>query len=178
MEINKLGINGLLMIKNDPFLDNRGSFEANWDSNWLQQSGLSFQPQNACHSYNLKANTLRGMHYQQEPYGQAKWVSCISGSVFDVVVDLRPSSSTYLQWEAVTLEGGSGISIYIPSGCAHGFLTLQDHTTISYLIEGEYMPTSAAALRWNDAAVNIKWPVKEEVLIISDKDKNLPAFIV
>jgi len=176
MAFARLKIDGAWLIINDVFTDVRGAFEAAWEAADLEKEGLLFKPESACHSYNTKAGTLRGMHYQAAPYGQAKIVSCSNGTLYDVMVDMRPGSPTYLMWEAIELSGASGKSVYIPAGCAHGFLTLQDHTIVTYLIEGAYHPQAAAAVRWNDKAIGIEWPSVQGALILSERDKNVPDF--
>jgi dTDP-4-dehydrorhamnose 3,5-epimerase len=159
----------------DPvFRDVRGAFEVFWEFEDFEKVGISFKPISSHHSYNTVKGTLRGMHYQLQPHGQAKLVSCISGAVYDVMVDLRPGSPTYLNWEAVELSAGCGKSIYIPAGCAHGFVTLQDHTTIGYLIEGTYNPDAAGTVRWDDPAIGINWPIQQPIL--SDRDRKAPDF--
>ncbi len=118
--------------------------------------------------------TLRGFHFQKSPYGQAKLVSCVSGKALDVIVDLRRDSSSFGNWHATELEAASGKSIYIPAGCAHGFLTLEPNTTIAYLIEGEYLPQAGRVLRWNDPKLAVAWPVTDPIL--SDKDAAAPGW--
>lgn len=174
MNCTALKIKGSALFTEPVFQDARGAFEVFWEAVDLEKAGILFRPVSAHHSYNTVKGTLRGMHYQQAPFGQTKLVSCISGAVYDVMVDMRPDSPTYLQWEAVELSAGSGKAIYIPAGCAHGFVTLQDHTTIAYLIEGDYKPEAAGTLRWNDPAVGINWPVTDPIL--SDRDRNAPDF--
>ena len=115
------------------------------------------------------------MHFQQPPHGQTKLVSCVQGAAWDVIVDLRPDSPTYKCWHGETLEAGSGRAVFIPAGCAHGFLTLKDETTISYLIEGDYNPTAAGVVHWNDPAFGIEWPIRDPIL--SERDRLAPDFI-
>ena len=174
MDCSSLIIDGSWLFTDRVFKDARGAFEVSWESVDLNKAGIAFNPVSANHSYNTKKGTLRGMHYQLPPYGQSKLVSCISGAAYDVMVDLRPHSPTYLSWHAVELSAGSGKSVYIPAGCAHGFVTLQDNTTIAYLIEGEYSPEAAALVRWNDPVIGIQWPVTDPIL--SDRDRNAPDF--
>lgn len=138
----------------------------------MERAGISFLPANAHHSYNQHKKTLRGMHYQLAPYGQDKLVSCVSGSVYDVMVDMREESPTYLQWVAVTLTACSGRAVFIPAGCAHGFLTLESHTTIAYLIAGQFNPAAAATVRWDDPAVGINWPDLDGDFTISARDRD------
>jgi dTDP-4-dehydrorhamnose 3,5-epimerase len=156
------------------FTDSRGSFEVYWEEELLRNQGISFRPTNAHHSYNAKEGTIRAFHYQETPHGQAKLVSCVAGRIWDVVVDLRSESPTFLQWKSVELCAASGRSVFIPAGYAHGFATLEDHSTVAYLIEGEYHPLSSRVLRWTDPAFNVPWPISDPIL--SDKDRNAPLW--
>ena len=154
------------------FKDIRGSFEVFWEESILNASGISFRPENAHHSYNHNRKTLRGLHYQLHPYGQDKLVSCVRGSVYDVMVDMRKDSPTYLQWTGIELHAASGRSVFIPAGCAHGFVTLEPDTTIAYLISGLYNPSAAATVRWDDPLIRIQWPELEGEYFISERDRN------
>ena len=164
-----LDVLGVVVFDNPPFRDARGAFESFWEMKDLSSEGIWFRPCSACHSYNAKSGTIRAFHLQRPPFSQAKMVSCVSGKAWDVILDLRPESPTFRRWGAIELSAASGKAVYIPAGCAHGFATLEDNTTIAYLIEGEYRPESAAVVRWNDPALGIDWPVS--VPIISDKDR-------
>lgn len=171
-KFEELRIAGARLLQTSVFKDSRGAFESFWEREHLAAAGVSFAPSNAHHSYNSKAGTIRAFHLQRPPHGQAKLVSCVSGRTWDVVLDLRPESPTFRQWDAVELSSASGKAVYIPAGCAHGFATLQDNTAIAYLIEGEYRPEAAAVVRWNDPSLGITWPVSDP--IISDKDRQAP----
>ena len=157
------------LLKSHPFHDERGSFEVLWDASLFRRFGSNFNPASSAFSYNEKENTLRGMHYQRPPYCQAKLVTCIRGSVIDVIVDLRPHSPSYMRWAATELTASSALSILIPKGFAHGFLTLTDHATMAYLIEGEYQPSAAGVIRWNDPAFGINWPALNPILAQRDR---------
>ena len=174
MRHKPMNIQDSYLLQTPVHQDNRGQFEVFWEEHLLNEVGIKFNPSNAHHSYNSVAGTLRGMHFQQTPHGQSKLVSCVSGSVWDVLVDLRSESTTYKQWGAQRLDAASGKAIYIPAGCAHGFLTLTDNATIAYLIEGDYQPGSGRVLRWDDEDIGIEWPIKTE--IISETDKNAPRW--
>jgi dTDP-4-dehydrorhamnose 3,5-epimerase len=169
-------IKDAFLFTDEPFRDNRGGFEVFWDKDLLEKAGIDFDPASAHHSYNTARYTLRGMHYQAQPHGQDKLVSCVSGAAYDVVVDMRTDSPTYLAWEAVSLHAASGIAVYVPKGCAHGFLTLEPHTTIAYLISGQYIPAAARVARWDDPKFNIQWPYSGDGIIMADKDK-LASFL-
>lgn len=164
------------LIKSKPFHDLRGSFEVFWEAPKLAAIGIDFNPASNAFSYNEKAGTLRGMHYQKSPYGQAKLVTCINGHALDVIADLRPESPSYLCWAATELHAKSGQAIYIPAGYAHGFVTLSDDTTLAYLIEGDYLPHASSIVRWNDPALGINWPVTD--LILSERDQTAPDLVL
>lgn len=174
MKTIPLKIPGALLLECDRFRDDRGVFLTFWESATAYQGGIAFSPHSAHHANNERAGTLRGMHYQREPHAQVKLVSCTSGRIREVVLDLRPESPTYLQWEAIEQEYPESHALLIPRGCAHGYLTLQDHTSVTYLIGGAYMPEAAAVVRWNDQAVGIQWPVSDPIL--SEKDRMAPDF--
>lgn len=175
MTVIDLPIEGAKVLTTTPFRDARGTFEVFWEQTDLRAAGLLFVPASACHSYNLKAGMLRGMHFQRAPFGQAKLVSCVQGAAWDVMVDLRPASPTYRKWHGETLAAASGRTVLVPAGCAHGFVALKDDTTIAYLIEGDYQPTASGVVRWNDPAFGIEWPVSEPML--SERDRMAPDFV-
>lgn len=172
--IEPLPINGASLITTRLFHDNRGCFEVFWEKELLVPKSISFSPSNAHHSYNTLAGTLRGIHFQKSPYGQTKLVSCVSGRVWDVMVDLRSDSNTFGNWHATELTAASGRAILIPAGCGHGFVTLEPHTTVAYLIEGKYVPDAGRVLRWDDAKLGIDWPCQDPIL--SDKDAAAPGW--
>jgi dTDP-4-dehydrorhamnose 3,5-epimerase len=172
IEFTSLSVEGAALLTTPVFSDIRGSFEIFWEEGLLSSAKLSFKPVNAHHSYNSKAGTLRAFHYQKAPHGQTKLVSCVAGKVWDVMVDLRPESPTKHQWAASELSAGDGRSHYIPKGCAHGFVTLEDHSTVAYLIEGDYVPVASSLFRWNDPTIAVPWPVADPIL--SDKDRDAP----
>jgi dTDP-4-dehydrorhamnose 3,5-epimerase len=163
------------LLKSKPFRDLRGSFEVFWEAPELAAIGINFNPVSNAFSYNEKAGTLRGMHYQKSPHGQAKLVSCITGCALDVIADLRPESPSYLRWAATELRANSGQAIYIPVGYAHGFVTLSDHTTLAYLIEGDYLPHASGTVRWDDPILGINWPIAD--LILTERDQTAPNFV-
>lgn len=165
-------IHGVSVIISDLFEDNRGAFESIWENHKPVLADRSFKPSSTNFSYNTHKFTLRGMHYQLSPYQQSKLVTCVHGKLLDVVVDLRKKSVTYKKWTAFELTARSGKSVFIPRGCAHGFLTLEDHTTLAYLIEGKYMPEHSGVLHWRDPEIAIRWPIDNPIL--SEKDRLAP----
>ena len=130
MEIKELPITGALLLTNTVFVDNRGSFEVSWDRHDSFFQDFEFAPHSVQHSYNDKSGTLRGMHFQCAPHWQKKLVFCVSGAIWDVIVDLRHDSPSFKRWSSVELSAKSGKCVYIPEGCAHGFITLKDNSTL------------------------------------------------
>jgi dTDP-4-dehydrorhamnose 3,5-epimerase len=170
MTFSSRSIAGSFVFACPPVSDARGQFSMSWDAKVFRDAGIVFRPVSACHSFNAATSTLRGLHYQVSPYGQSKLVCCSRGAVLDVTVDLRGDSTSYLTWDAIELREGDGLSLYIPEGCAHGFLTLEAASMVAYLIEGEYQPESRRVLRWDDPAVRIPWPCMDPIL--SDMDRH------
>lgn len=165
-------IPGLVEIHSDASRDDRGSFRRLFDAEAFAENGLLSSPVHVNVSDNAKAGTLRGMHYQAEPLADRKVVTCLRGSVFDVVVDLRQASPTFLQWHGVTLSEHNGVGLDVPEHCAHGFITLEDSTTVHYLMSVPYMPDLSEGVRWNDPSIGIDWPIRPTV--ISKGDADLP----
>jgi len=116
------------------------------------------------------------MHFQEKPYEEAKLVRCTQGSIYDVIIDLRPSSATYMRWIAVELSAENRKMFYIPEGFAHGFQTLEDNSEVFYQMSENFVPTAAKGVRWNDPAFSLKWPEAERT--ISSKDLTYPDFIL
>lgn len=166
-------IEGLIIIDNKSFYDNRGYFRETFrnDNNIC---GFDFVQDNE--SFSKKAGTLRGLHFQKKPHSQAKLVRVPWGSIIDVVVDLRPESKTFGQWEMVELSAENGYQLFVPQGFAHGFCTLVDDTVVSYKVSDYYSPECDSGLIWNDPDLAIPWPFPKEKMIISDKDALLPLF--
>jgi dTDP-4-dehydrorhamnose 3,5-epimerase len=125
-------------------------------------------------SYNVRAGTLRGMHWQDEPHAEAKLVRCTRGAMYDVIVDLRAEAPTYCQWCGIVLTAESYRMLYVPRGVAHGFQTLEDDTEVFYQMSHRYSPESARGVRWNDPVFAIKWPLA--VTSISERDQSYPDF--
>ena len=152
--------------------DERGSFGRLFDEALFRARGLDLALSQASFSYNIAAGTLRGMHYQREPWAETKLVRCTRGRVFDVIVDLRAGSETRLGWFGVELDERARNAIYVPAGFAHGFVTLTPDAELHYEISAPYHPGSSAGLRWDDPSVGIDWPVEPSV--ISARDTAFP----
>lgn len=154
--------------------DERGFFARTWCQREFKEYGLNPTLVQCNISFNIKKGTLRGMHYQAAPCREAKLVRCTFGSIYDVIIDLRPESETFKQWISVELTANDRKMLYVPEGFAHGFLTLMDNTEVFYQMTEYYAPGYARGIRWNDPAFGIQWPI--DVLIISEKDKQFPDF--
>jgi dTDP-4-dehydrorhamnose 3,5-epimerase len=174
MIFESLPLAGAWLLSGEPAADARGDFvrvfcEAEFACHGLQ---LHF-PQHSV-SHNPRSGTLRGLHYQSGDYAETKLVRCVRGSIFDVIVDIRPGSSTYGRWHAEKLSADNGLALYIPTGFAHGFLTLEDHSDVLYQITPAHQSGHGRALRWDDPDLGIKWPLQPQLL--SDADSKAPFF--
>ena len=154
----------------EPIADDRGFFARTFCKREFEARGLETNFVQCSISYNKKRGTLRGMHYQFSPYEETKIVSCIKGSIYDVVLDLRSDSDTFREWVAVELNDRNHSFLYIPKGCAHGFQTMEDDTEVYYQISEFYHPESARGVRWNDSAFGIEWPI--QVANVSARDQS------
>jgi dTDP-4-dehydrorhamnose 3,5-epimerase len=165
---------GVFEIRLERKIDERGFFARSWCRQEFEQHGLNSNLAQCSISFNSKKGTLRGMHYQVGRHAETKLVRCIKGAIYDVAVDMRPNSTTFKQWIGAELTATNQHALYIPQGCAHGFLTLEDETEVFYQISEFYHPESARGVRWNDSAFGVVWP--EAVQIISDRDRTYPDF--
>ena len=154
--------------------DERGFFARTWCQREFESQKLSSNLVQCNLSFNRHAGTLRGMHYQAAPHAEAKLVRCSRGEIYDVVLDVRPNSPTFKDWVAVILTAEKRNMIYVPEGCAHGFLTLQNECEVTYQMSEFYDADSARGVRWNDPSFQIKWPA--QVQVISDRDRTYPDF--
>ena len=171
-ELTPLEISGSWLFQSPVHNDERGYFTEWFKSELFEKVvGNKFNLAQSNVSKSSKG-VLRGIHFSIAKVGQAKWVTCVTGSIWDVVIDIRPNSPTFKKWTAVQLDGGSGKSIYISEGLAHAFLALEDETTISYLLSSPYSPSEELAIYPKDPELAINWPLME--LKISDKDQKAP----
>lgn len=171
MKIKPLEIKGAYLIELNEFKDDRGSFARQFCKKELAQYGIDFDIKQCNLSKNYKVGVLRGMHYQKEPYPEIKMVSCFKGAIYDVLVDIRKDSPTYLKWTGIELTESNNSSLYIPSGVAHGFQTLKDDSVVYYQLSEFFMPEYYSGVRWDDPAFGIKWPECSN-RIINERDKN------
>lgn len=174
MKFLKQKIEGVFLIEPEPFEDSRGLYRRHFCKSEFKKHGLDYKVAQANISENKYAYTLRGFHFQKAPYSEAKTLSCVKGSVFDIVVDLRKKSKTYKQWLGFELSEENRKAIHIPKGCAHAILTLKNNTWIHYYSSQFYHPESEGGIRYNDPAFNFVWPVEPK--IISDKDLKHPNY--
>jgi dTDP-4-dehydrorhamnose 3,5-epimerase len=175
MRFRPLRVEGAWLIEPDPHVDERGLFARTWSAEEFRERGLSTSFVQASVSWNPVMGTLRGMHYQVHPGAENKLVRCTSGSIFDVVLDLREQSPTFRKWSGATLTATNRAALYVPEGCAHGFLTLADESEVLYEITASYEPTLARGVRFDDPAFAIEWP--SAPTRISERDAHYPLFI-
>jgi dTDP-4-dehydrorhamnose 3,5-epimerase len=169
-------VRGSYLIEADPRGDDRGFFARLWCRDEFAERGLTADFVQCNDSFSVTAGTLRGLHYQAPPHAEVKLVRCIRGSVFDVVVDLRRDSATYLQWFGTELSADSLHMLYVPEGCAHGYLTLTDSSEVVYPVSRAYKADAERGIRWNDPAFSIEWPAARP-LTISAKDRAWPDYV-
>jgi dTDP-4-dehydrorhamnose 3,5-epimerase len=168
------GLEGAFVVEPELMEDERGFFARTWCQREFEAHGLRVGWVQGNISGNHRAGTLRGMHYQVAPHGEIKLVRCTSGSLYDVIVDLRPQSPTYMKHVGVELSSHNRKMLYIPEGVAHGFQTLEDSTEVFYLMSALYAPEYACGVRWNDPVFGIQWPPAAR--IISARDQNYPDY--
>lgn len=166
---------GVFEIGIEPNRDDRGFFARSWCQQEFETHGLNPGFVQANISFNARKGTLRGMHYQAGPFGEAKLIRCTAGAIYDVVLDLRPQSPTFKLWLAFVLRAENHDMLYIPEGLAHGFLTLADNTEIFYQMSEFYHPELSRGVRWNDPAFGIEWP--HEIAVMSERDRSYPDFV-
>jgi len=166
-------IRGAFVVEIEKKGDSRGFFARAFCRKELEAQGLNADVFQANIGVSRSRGTLRGLHYQVAPHEETKLVRCTAGALFDVVLDLRTASPSYQKWLGVELTAEARTMLYVPAGCAHGYLTLADHTEIFYLVSQFYSAGAERGVRWNDPAFAIEWPVTRD-LVISDKDRSWP----
>jgi dTDP-4-dehydrorhamnose 3,5-epimerase len=170
----KTELPGVFVIELERRGDPRGFFARCFCEREFAEHGLPTHYPQCNLSHNRTAGTLRGMHYQAAPHPEAKVVRCVAGAIYDVVVDLRPSSPTHLQWLAVELSADNGRALFVPEGFAHGFLTLADETQVFYQMGASYHAELARGVRWDDPSLKIAWP--HPPVVIAERDAAYPDF--
>jgi dTDP-4-dehydrorhamnose 3,5-epimerase len=167
-------LRGAFVIEVDLLRDERGYFARTFDVAEFAEHSLDALVVQCNTSFNTRRGTLRGMHFQAEPDGEAKLVRCTRGSIYDVAVDLRPGSETYRRWFGTELSAANGRMLYIPVGMAHGFQTLEDDTEVSYQMSHYYVPEQSRGVRFDDPAFEIDWPLPDP--IVSERDRQYADF--
>jgi dTDP-4-dehydrorhamnose 3,5-epimerase len=175
MKLTPLGIDGAWVAESPVWSDERGFFREWFKSEEvLAATGINFSIQQANISQS-QHGVIRGIHYSLAPRGQAKWITCVSGSIQDVIVDIRPDSKTFGQWVDVELKGDSGQAVFISEGLGHGFLALEDNTAVAYLVSTPFSPTDEFEINPLDEKIGINWGMELDSLKISNKDKIAPT---
>jgi dTDP-4-dehydrorhamnose 3,5-epimerase len=169
-------LKGAFVIRIERQEDERGFFARAWCQKEFEAHGLRPRFVQANLAASRKRGTLRGMHYQVSPYQEAKLIRCTKGAVYDVIIDLRPDSDTYMGWFGAELSMVNHKMLYVPENFAHGYQTLEDNTEVFYQVSEFYSPEHEKGLRWNDPAFDIKWPHTDN-LVISEKDQNWPDYL-
>jgi dTDP-4-dehydrorhamnose 3,5-epimerase len=175
MRFEPLHIGGAMLISPEAMPDHRGFFARTFCEREFEAHGLPVAFVQASISFNHRRGTVRGMHFQRAPSREAKLVRCLKGAIFDVLLDLRPASASYLRHVAVELSGENRSSVFIPHGVAHGFQTIRDGAEVEYRMTDWHAPELASGVRWNDPAFGIPWPVVDGVTL-SDRDASYPDF--
>lgn len=175
MNLIKTTLDGLVVLKPTIFKDNRGYFMESYNQKNINKlvGNVNFVQDNESES---SRGVLRGLHFQNPPHTQTKLVRCLKGSVLDVVLDLRKDSKTYGIFETILLTEENKKQLFIPKGFAHGFVVLSETAIFSYKVDNYYNPDSESGVLWNDLDLNIDWKINKKEIIVSEKDKSLPAF--
>ena len=174
MKFTEQQLKGVFLIKPEPYKDERGMLRRHFCQHEFVEYGLITEIKQTNISENKKYHTLRGFHFQYPPYGENKVISCVKGSIYDIVVDLRVKSKTYLKWQSFDITEENRLSLYVPIGCANAYLTVQDNTWILYYHSEFYSPGNEGNIRYNDPIFKFHWP--NEPKVISDKDLNISDF--
>jgi dTDP-4-dehydrorhamnose 3,5-epimerase len=163
-------LDGAWLIEPEPIRDSRGYFARTFCTRDFEERGLESRFVQHSRSFSATKGTLRGLHFQTAPHEEVKLVSCVSGAVFDVIVDMRPESPSYRQWQGFELSADNKRQLYVPAGFAHGFQTLTDDAELNYLISAFYEPAASTGISYDDPALGVTWPLP--VSVISDRDRS------
>jgi dTDP-4-dehydrorhamnose 3,5-epimerase len=175
MKFNELSLKGSFEIQPELICDERGIFRRHYCEKEYEKHGINTGVLQGNVSENPYLHTLRGFHYQLSPHAEGKTISCITGAVFDIVVDLRQESKTYMKWVSITLDSKKRNALYVPPGCANAYLTIENNTIVHYYMSELYEPNSYRGFSYKDPKFNFIWPA--DVKNISNKDKNLPNYM-
>ena len=172
MRFTETGLSGAKIIDPNPHQDVRGRFMRAWCAREFTEQSIDFQPVQANLGFSVKAGTVRGLHFQQAPALESKLVRCTRGSLFDVVLDLRPNSPTFAKWYGTMLSADNARMVFVPEQCAHGYQTLEENTEMHYMTSAYYAPDSARGVRFDDPFFAIEWPLPPTN--ISEQDRTWP----
>lgn len=175
MKYTPTDVEGCRIVALEPRGDDRGFFARAWCAGEQRAEGLEDAVAQINLSRCAKAGTIRGLHWQADPHGEAKFSRCIRGRVFDVCVDVRPASPTFGRWVGVELTPDNRLAVHVPAGCAHGYQALEDGSELIYLVSTPYVAAAERGIRWDDPVFGIEWPIQFGVLL-SDKDRSWPLF--
>jgi dTDP-4-dehydrorhamnose 3,5-epimerase len=175
MRFTETKVAGAFLIEPEPIADERGFFARTWCREEFADHGLSPELAQANISFNHRKGTLRGLHYQAPPHAEAKLVRVTRGAIWDLALDLRRDSPTYLVWFGAELSDANRAMLYVPEGCAHGFLTLTDDAEVAYQMSAPYAPEAARGVRFDDPAFGIEWP--GEVVVVNERDRTYADFV-
>jgi dTDP-4-dehydrorhamnose 3,5-epimerase len=172
MQLTETNIRGIKVIEPSPNTDQLGRFMSAWSAREFREQGIDFQPVETNLELSYRTGTVRGMHFEAAPASGINLVRCTRGSIFDVVIDLRPGSQSYGQWHGSVLTAENGRMLYIPAQCAHGYQTLEDETEVYYMSSQVYVPSFMRGVRYDDPAFEVRWPLTATEL--SDQDRSWP----
>lgn len=172
MKFVQTDIKDLIIIEPNVFGDSRGWFSESYNKNIFEKHNINIEFVQDNHSFSAQKGVLRGLHFQNTPFAQTKLVRCTKGRIWDVAVDLRKSSPTYLKWFGLELSAENHKLLLVPQGFAHGFVTLEDNTEVQYKVDNVYDKPSDRSIKYDDPLIGIQWPLVN--VILSDKDKNAP----
>jgi dTDP-4-dehydrorhamnose 3,5-epimerase len=175
MLFTETDVKGVYIIELEPISDDRGFFARSWCKKEFEEHHLNPNIVQINIGFSIRQGTLRGIHYQNEPYGEVKLVRCTTGAIFDVAVDLRPDSPTYKKWVGAELTAENRKMLYVPEGCGHGYQTLESNTEILYQTSQLYCREAARGLRFDDPAFGVRWPLP--IQVISDQDKSWADYL-
>ena len=174
VEVRPLALDGVAELRPARFGDARGFFSETYNRDRFREAGLALDFVQDNHSFSASRGTLRGLHYQLPPRAQGKLVRVVHGAIFDVAVDIRRGSATFGHWVGLEISAAQWNQILVPAGFAHGFVTLEPDTVVVYKVTDTYSPAHDRAIRFDDPAIGIRWPVETGGLVLSDKDRNAP----
>jgi dTDP-4-dehydrorhamnose 3,5-epimerase len=173
MQFRETALAGAFIVDAEPYEDDRGLFARTFCKKEFSEHGLCPDFVQCNTSFNRRRGTLRGMHFQQPPYGETKLVRCVAGAIYDVMIDLRPESPTFRNWVGVELTSDNRRALYVPTDFAHGFQTLTSNAEVLYMMSETYHADHAAGVRWDDPAFGIEWPIADPIL--SERDASYPV---